>query len=229
MQSELPLVVSRITPTILLWLVFILVSSIHVTAAFDSVQVRTVSIKKARGISTGQSVRIAGTVTAQSGAFASSISSGFALQDASAGIYVVDADHSFKLGDRVEITGTRGEEYGQSTIILESAKKLTGSSMVMAGLVRSGDVGEAQEGILVRIEGYVTRTEGDPPYGHKVFIDDSTGEIQIFVNESTGLVDNARDWKARDFVSVIGVVGQYEESYEIMPRILSDFTLRAAE
>jgi len=225
MQRELPLIVTRINPITLLWLVFILVSSIHVTAAFDSVQIRTVSIEKARGISTGQSVRVAGTVTAQSGAFASSISSGFALQDASAGIYVVDAGHAFKLGDRVEITGTRGEENGQSTIILESAKKLTGSSMVIAELVRTGDVEEAQEGMLVRIEGSVTRTKGDPPYGHKVFIDDGTGEIQIFINDSTGLVDNARDWKVGDFISAIGVVGQYDESYEIMPRILSDVTL----
>ena len=49
-------------------------------------------------MSIGERVRVFGTVTVQSGAFASSISSGFALQDESAGIYVVDADHAFRPG-----------------------------------------------------------------------------------------------------------------------------------
>ena len=180
-------------------------------------------------MSIGERVRVSATVTVQSGAFASSISSGFALQDDSAGIYVVDADQAFNLGDRVAITGKRGAEFGQSNIILESAEKLTGAGTVIPRSVKSGNVGEAQEGILVRVEGYVTQTRGDPPYGYKAFIDDSSGEIQIFANVSTGLVDKARNWKVGDFISVIGFVGQYENTYEIMPRILSDITIPATK
>jgi len=180
-------------------------------------------------MSIGERVRVSGTVTVQSGAFASSISSGFAVQDDSAGIYVVDAVHAFNLGDRVAITGKRGAEFGQSNIVLESAEKLTSSGAVIPESIRTGTVGEAQEGILIRVEGYVTQTRGDPPYGYKAFIDDSSGECQIFVNVSTGLVDNARDWKVGDFISVIGIVGQYESTYEIMPRILSDITIPATK
>jgi DNA/RNA endonuclease YhcR with UshA esterase domain len=88
-------------------------------------------------------------------------------------------------------------------------------------------VGEAQEGTLIRVEGYVKQTRGDPPYGYKAFIDDSSGECQIFVNVSTGLVDSARDWKVGDFISVIGIVGQYGNTYEVMPRILSDIRMQA--
>ncbi len=220
---------SRITSTSVLLLAAILVSGCQKAALSDPAQIETVSIKEARGMSIGERVRVSGTVTVQSGAFASSISSGFAVQDDSAGIYVVDADHAFNLGDRVEITGKRGAEFGQSNIVLESAEKLTGSGSVIPKSVRSGNVGEAQEGILIRVEGYVTQTRGDPPYGYKAFIDDSSGEFQIFVNVSTGLVDNARDWKAGDFISVIGVVGQYENTYEIMPRISSDITIQATK
>jgi len=180
-------------------------------------------------MSIGERVRVSGTVTVQSGALASSISSGFALQDDSAGIYVVDADHAFNLGDRVEITGKRGAEFGQSNIVLESAEKLTSSGAVIPESVRTGNVGEAQEGTLIRVEGYVKQTRGDPPYGYKAFIDDNSGECQIFVNVSTGLVDNARNWKVGDFISVIGVVGQYENTYEIMPRISSDITIQATK
>ncbi len=68
-----------------------------------------------------------------------------------------------------------------------------------------------------------------PPTGYKAFIDDNSGEIQIFVNASTGLVENARDWKVGDFIFVIGFAGKYEKTYEIMPRNLSDITIRAAQ
>lgn len=220
---------STITSTSVLLLAAVLVSGCQTAAVSDPAQIETVSIKEARGMSIGERVRVSGTVTVQSGAFASSISSGFAIQDDSAGIYVVDADHAFNLGDRVEITGKRGAEFGQSNIVLESAEKLTSSGTVIPESVRTGNVGEAQEGTLIRVEGYVKQTRGDPPYGYKAFIDDSSGECQIFVNISTGLVDNARDLKVGDFISVIGVVGQYENTYEVMPRILSDITIQATK
>jgi len=221
--------VSRITSTSLLVLAAILASGYQLVAVSDPTQLEKVSIKVARDMSIGEPVRVTGTVTVQSGAFASSISSGFAVQDDSAGIYVVDANHAFELGDRVEITGQRGVDFGQSNIILESAERLTGSGTVIPKSVKTGNVGEAQEGTLIRAEGYVTQTRGDPPYGYKAFIDDGSGEIQVFVNTSTGLGDTARDWKLGDFISVIGVIGQYENTYEIMPRILSDITIRATQ
>ena len=180
-------------------------------------------------MSMGASVRVSGNVTVHSGAFASSISSGFALQDDSAGIYVLDSNHAFKLGDRVKVTGNRGAEFGQSNIILASAEKLTGFDTIDPRPVKTGNAGEAEEGILVRVEGYLTQTKGDPPYGFKAFVDDGSGEFQIFVNASTGLVENARDWKVGDFISVTGFCGQYKNTYEIMPRILSDITIRAGQ
>jgi DNA/RNA endonuclease YhcR with UshA esterase domain len=221
--------VSRITSTFFLWLAAILVSSCQTAAVSNSALIETVSIKEARSMSIGEPVRVSGTVTVQSGTFASSISPGFAVQDNSAGIYVVDAKHAFKLGDRVNITGKRGMEFGQLNIILKSAEKLTGSGTVIPGLVKTGNVGEGEEGALIRVEGYVTKTKDDPPFGYKALIDDSSGELQVFVNASTGLVDNARDWRVGDFISVIGIVGQYENTYEVMPRILADITIGAMQ
>ncbi len=220
---------SRITSTSSLLLAVILVSGCQTAAVSEPAEIETVSIKEARRKSIGEPVRVSGTVTVQSGAFASSISSGFAVQDDSAGIYVLNSNLAFKLGDRVNVTGKRGAEFGQLNIILESAEKLTGSGTVIPRPVRTGTVGEALEGILIQVEGYVTQTRGDPPYGYKAFIDDSSGEYQIFVNASTGLVENARDWKVGDFIFVIGFAGQYEKTYEIMPRNLSDITIRAAQ
>jgi len=223
------MVMSRITLNSSLFLAVILVSGCQTAAVSEPVEIETVSIKEARGMSIGESVRVSGTVTVQSGAFASSISSGFAVQDDSAGIYVLDSDYVFKLGDRVKITGKRGAEFDQLNIILESAEKLTGFGTVIPRPVKTGNVGVAEEGILIQVEGSVTQTKSDPPYGYKAFIDDNSGEIQIFVNASTGLIENARDWKVGDVIFVIGFSGQYEKTYEIMPRILSDITIRAAQ
>ncbi len=220
---------SRITSTSSLLLAVILVSGCQTAAVSEPAEIETVSIKEARRKSIGEPVRVSGTVTVQSGAFASSISSGFAVQDDSAGIYVLDSNYAFKLGDRVKVTGKRGAEFGQLNIILESAEKLTGSGTVIPRPVKTGNVGVAEEGILIQVEGYVTQTKDDPPYGYKVLIDDSSGEYQVFVNASTGLVEKAKDWKVGDFVSVIGFAGQYETTHEIMPRIFSDITTHSTQ
>ena len=53
------------------------------------IQGETIPIREARQLE-GKKVRVSGTVTVQSGAYSSSISSGFAIQDETAGIYVVD-------------------------------------------------------------------------------------------------------------------------------------------
>ncbi len=75
-------------------------------------------------------MRVTGTVTVQSGAFASSLSTGFAIQDGTAGIYVLDTEHDFELGDRVRVAGRRGIEFDQQNIRLDSAEKRPGSATV---------------------------------------------------------------------------------------------------
>ena len=129
---------SRITSTCSLLLAVIVVSGCQ-AAVSEPAEIETVSIQEARGMSMGEPVRVSGTVTVQSGAFASSNSSGFAVQDESAGIYVLDSDHAFKLGDKVKVTGKRGAEFGQLNIILESAEKLTGSDSVNPEPVKTGN------------------------------------------------------------------------------------------
>ena len=137
---------SRIISNSSLVLAAILVSGCQTAAVSEPAEIETVSITEARGMSMGESVLVSGTVTVQSGAFASSISFGFAVQDHSAGIYVVDTSYDFEMGDRVKVTGKRGAEFGQLNIILESAEKLTGSGTVIPRPVKTGNVGVAEKG-----------------------------------------------------------------------------------
>ena len=206
-----------------------LVSGCQTSPVPDSARLQTVSIEEARTRSIGEEVRVSGIVTVQSGAFASSMSSGFALQDESAGIYVLDSSHEFKLGDKVQVTGIRGAEFDQTNIILESAEPLARSGLIVPKRLETGHVDETEEGLLVQVEGRITRLKDDAPYGYKIFIDDGSGEIQVFIDASTALIGSAADWEVGDFISVTGFSGQYEETYEVLPRIAPDIKKQAAQ
>lgn len=174
-------------------------------------------------------VQVTGIVTVPSGAFASSLSTGFAIQDSTAGIYVLDAEHAFALGDRLRVTGRRGAEFGQVNIQLESVETLSGSGRVVPRPVRTGQVGEAEEGYLIRAKGRIDRVEDDAPYGYKLFIDDGSGELQVFIDASTELIADVARWKPTDRILVTGFAGRYEETREIMPRIPADVRKQATE
>jgi DNA/RNA endonuclease YhcR with UshA esterase domain len=195
----------------------------------NSTPIREMSIEKARASTRGAAVRVTGIVTVQSGAFASSLSTGFAIQDRTAGIYVLDTEHAFELGDRVRVTGRRGMEFDQQNIRLESAEKPPGSGTVTPRPVQTGGVGEADEGYLIRAAGRIDRVEDDAPYGYKIFIDDGSGELQVFIDASIELIEDVAIWKPGDSIHVIGFAGRHEETHEIMPRIPSDLRKQAAD
>ncbi len=195
--------------------------------ASDAAPIREMTIAEARASESGTAVRVTGIVTVQSGAFASSLSTGFAIQDGTAGIYVLDREHAFELGDRVRVTGRRGAEFDQRHIRLDSAEKLPVSGTVVPRTVRTGRVGESEAGYLIRTAGRVNRAEDDAPYGYKVFIDDGSGELQVFIDASTELFRNATTWKPGDSIEVIGFAGRYKKIYEIMPRIPADMRKQA--
>jgi hypothetical protein len=181
----------------------------------------TIPIRQARQLE-GKTVRVSGTVTVPSGAFASSISSGFAIQDGTAGIYVIDNAHAYQLGQKVMVAGTVGAENRQRNIKLQKSTLLGESITITPRPVRTGGLGEAEGGYLVVAEGLITSTMDDGAYGYKLFVDDGSGPCQVFINASTDLMKNAASWEAGDVIRVVGFVGRYNEVYEIMPRILSD-------
>ncbi len=191
------------------------------TTSATQLQGATIPIRQARQLE-GKTVRVSGTVTVQSGAFASSISSGFAIQDETAGIYVIDDTHDYQLGQKVMVTGIVGTEYRQRNIKLEIATLLSDTGTITPRPVRTGKVDEAVGGYLVTASGKITSTMDDGKYGYKIFIDDGSGPCQVFINASTALIRNATFWKAGDLIQVTGFAGRYNDFFEIMPRVPAD-------
>jgi len=190
------------------------------------------SIRDARAEGNGAEVTVEGHVTVQPGAFVSALGDeGFAVQDASGGIYVkMDEKQSFGLGAKVRVTGTLDEQnkLGILKTVAADVELLGGTEEIAAKVVDTGAVDEAVEGQLVEVSGTVTQAfMDDSPYGYKLYIDDGSGEIQIFVHVSAGLDAAVLQAIVLDqSLTVVGLAAQYEDTYEVAPRQAADLTVQ---
>lgn len=188
------------------------------------------SIARARALPLGTVVTVEGTATTPSGAFESSFfDRGFAIQDRSAGIYVSTAvDLSVTPRDRVRVTGTLRDSAGLRILVpADPAEVLVrGNGPAVRPLPSAtGAVGEATEGLLVRVVATITRAPAqDAEYGHKFSVDDGSGELTIFVNTQTGI--DLTGLAVGRTVRVTGFSSQYDTHYEIDPRFPDDIAVR---
>jgi DNA/RNA endonuclease YhcR with UshA esterase domain len=194
-------------------------------------QPKPTPISEARGRTNGTQVTVEGYVTVQPGAFASAMGNeGFALQDTTGGIYVKLAQKlDFGLGAHVRVTGTLNDE--ANLRILESApgsvETLAGTQQVGARDVRTGDVGESTEGLLVRVNAQVTQpVHEELPYGYELYVNDGSGEVQVYIHGSAGF-DGAtlRALTVGQTIQVTGFSSQYEDTLEVAPRRPSDLVV----
>lgn len=185
-----------------------------------------ISIADARSLPAGTVVTVEGAVTAPSGAFSSStFDQGFGIQDDTAGIYVSTADNpNLHLFRRVRVTGTLADDgFGQLVLrpaSLADVERLHGFERIPPEAVGTGDIGEATEGSLMKITGTVTRPiVDDLPFGYQVFVDDGSGETQIFIAASTGINPFAIPFiQLGARITAVGFSSQFLAQYEILPR-----------
>ena len=194
----------------------------HATPAFP------IPIGAARHLLVGTVVTVAGTVSVPSGVFSSSFfDEGFAVEDFTGGIYVSMADNlGLQYRQKATVTGTLAGSGGLLVLIpaSDSDVRVHGRGPnVEPVFVRTGDIGEATEGLIVQVVGTVTRTEGDLPYGNKVFVNDGSGEIRVYINLGTGI--DFSQFAAGQHLSVTGFSGQFGD-YEIDVRFPSDMHIR---
>jgi uncharacterized protein YdeI (BOF family) len=177
----------------------------------------------------GTVLTIEGSVTVPSGAFKASVADdGFAVQDRSGGIYVsMKASLGLRVRQRVRLTGKLAESLGLLVIVPDdaSAIEVRGRGKdLMPERVQTGKVNETTEGRLVKVAGKMTRAvTSDLPYGFRVFLDDGSGEVQIFVSASTNI--DVSNLKRGQRLTVTGFSGQYKDHYEVSPRFQADISL----
>jgi len=188
-----------------------------------------ISIAEARHLPLGTVVTVAGSVSTPSGAFESSFfDKGFGLQDRSAGIYVsLQTDLHVAPRAQARVTGTLQDSFGLLILVPASPSdvKIHGvGPKVKAQWVSTSSVGEATEGRIVRVVGTITQAPtSDLPFGFKFFVDDGSGELQIFVNTQTGI--DLSGLVLGQLVSVTGFSSQFDTHYEIDPRSPNDIAV----
>jgi DNA/RNA endonuclease YhcR with UshA esterase domain len=183
----------------------------------------------ARALPIGTVVTVEGVVTTPSGAFNSGVSDrGFAVQDRTGGLFVsLQYDLQLRPGQKVRATGAIGQSNGLLTLVPihpDEVKVLPGKGEVEPRELRTVKVGEATEGQLVQVVGRITKApENDLPYGYKLYVDDGSGAVVVFVNVETNI--DAMAFSAGQKVRVVGFSSQYEDHYEIDPRFPRDIRL----
>jgi DNA/RNA endonuclease YhcR with UshA esterase domain len=185
-----------------------------------------IPISQARGMPLGSEVTIQGTITVASGTFSSSIPFGYALQDNTAGIYVVDSilirKDEFILGEQVKVSGII-DEINNLLVIREAVASKNGKGKIIKPInLGTGSVNESYEGMIIHTSGIIDSLANDQPYGYKIYINDGSGPLTVFVNTSTGLLSDTTQWKVCDSLSVIGFSAQYGTAYENEPRMAKD-------
>jgi uncharacterized protein YdeI (BOF family) len=190
-----------------------------------------ITIAAARAQTDGATAVLEGYVTVTPSTFSSSTGEkGFAIADDTGGIYVSLSEAvTVTLGAKVRVEGKLGQ-LAQLTILEAAAAAVmieSGTKDISPRAVMTGDVNESVEGLLVSTSGTITKPVGDDsPYGYKVFIDDGSGEIQIFVNivDGSPVIDTA-SLMPDQTIEVTGLAAQYETTYEVMPRKADDLVI----
>jgi len=184
------------------------------------------SIAAARALPLGSRVTIEGAVSTPSGAFASSFfDAGFGVQDDRAGIYVsLPTDLHVVPGDRVRVTGVLADSFGLLVLLPDApgdVERRGHERPPKARRVATGAVGESTEGLLVTVRATITRAPAaDDGFGFKLFVDDGSGELQIFVNLQTGI--DVTTLAVGETLKITGFSSQFDLEYEIDPRFPQD-------
>lgn len=201
----------------------VLVATLLLIATLAAGQTPTyVPIAYARTQPQGATVTVLGLVTVPSGDFrSSSADEGFAIQDQTAGMWVsATKDLRLRVGQKVLVTGVLGEGAGKLQIVPARVIREGGRDLRVA----TGQVGAATLGYMITVEGTISQdgVVADLPYGYRIFLDDGTGAVQVYLNASTNIDPNARYLKAGRRLRVTGFGNQYNTTYEVDPRSRED-------
>ena len=189
-------------------------------------------IRAARAAATGTGVRIRGVVTIPTGLLDEQTA---VVQDGTGAILLrLDGDAGrLRLGQRVELDGQRSTFAGMESLrVTEPARSLGAGSEPAAREMRTGDVGEDHEALLVVVRGAIVASARRWSSGTVSFeIDDGSGPLRISLPSS--LRADSDSLGAGSWVEVRGVVGQEtsgskpNEGYRVWPRARSEVRVTA--
>ncbi len=167
----------------------------------------------------GQQVTISGRVTAN-------FDNSYYLQTGNgkrSGINIYNTLFTGKVGDSLVVTGTATEysnltEIGTPTYVYNFKANKTLEPVV----ITAAQVNEDYEGMLVQLNNVTFDKPGSVIQNQNTsyYATDNTGTVVVYISYSSRLVGKSFPSKASNLV---GIVSQYQGTYQILPRDISDF------
>ena len=125
------------------------------------------------------------------------------------------------IGDEILIKGIISQSRGEKRIktkTQEDIKILNHKLIINPQLITVSNIDSYIVGSLIKIKGQVIERTGQ-----KIFIDDDTGEIVVYIKQYT-LIDKSRV-KEGNQVEIIGILSQSNDELWILPRFDSDIQI----
>ncbi len=165
------------------------------------------SVAAARAAARNATVTVRAVVTLPSGVVDDDTA---VVQDASGAIVIRlgEGVGPFRIGELVELTGERSTKAGMETVrVTTPAIRLGNAELPEAVLMRSGEVGEAQEAIRVVVRGPLVGPARRSSSGSVTFdIDDGSGTLKVAAGAGLGL--DTAGLEEGTWVEVTGILGQ---------------------
>ena len=183
-----------------------------------------IAVAAAHGLAPGVAVMVQGRVNVASGVFqGATMDPGFALHDGTRGIYIKTAtDQGREFGDTLRVEGVMDLLNGMLCIDADDVQPIREREIQLP----TGHVPVRATGSIVVVQGVIQRIVDDAPFGTKVFVDDGTGEVDVFLSSSTdidvaelGFIEVGQRIRARGYVAFFP---QFSNHAEIDPRSTRD-------
>jgi len=171
------------------------------------------TIKEARQKEKDAEVLVEGISTVAPGTLSARY---FYIQDQTAGIQIYFSKDfpALSIGQKVRILGTLSEAYNEKRIKISQTQDLTILSQEKEPeplILKTGQINEEHEGMLVKVKGKVVE-----PKGNLFYLDDGSGKIKIYIKKETK-IEKPRLKEGQE-LEVTGIVSQYKDAYRILPR-----------
>ncbi len=187
-------------------------------------QIKAINEVQGSGTSTplaNQQVIISGRVTAN-------FDNTFYLQSGNgkrSGINIYNTLFTGKVGDSLVVRGT-ATEYSDLTELgnISYVYNFHSNKILEPKIITTSQVNEDYEGMLVQINNVTFDKPGTviPEQNTSYFATDNTGSVVVYINKYSRLVGKRFPGQASNMV---GVVSQYQGTYQILPRDINDFNI----
>ncbi|WP_233192860.1 DUF6359 domain-containing protein [Sporosarcina sp. P29] len=179
--------------------------------------VEVISIAAARAKSIGETVSVKGTVTAR-------LKNSITIQDGEAGVTLRPTSLDAQIGDKVTVVGKVAEYKNLLQIDGAQLVEKTAGAVPEAKVLTGDAVGEAVESQLVTVNNLTLSDKEAGPGWANFAATDGKGDLLVRdENDDLGLE------AGMTYDSVTGIVQQFEDSYQLIPRdeldIVADVTV----